>query len=282
MKRSFGWLFGVIATFALTWLSRMSACLDNVLGFELRLLWWILLFFIFFAGLWQGWGRARPTQTVSIETFTNLVKPIQIDFDQPSAVETVFLGGTSLAPGGFGADFTSNSLLAQYRPDLLHLPTTNGEHCTGDGIKMGDAWCFFICFCFFGGTWWWWWWSSQTRSDGFLAGLTCCRFLHSDATNIWLSSSYPQHVIGMYGGNFSLGCYTDLEIYSLGFFPRKILFTQRCRIDETCHAGKETWMKKMGHEWRNIYIYKYLFGKRRSNISQLYYASETLQKYMSH
>lgn len=44
------------------------------------------------------------------------------------------------AAGGFGADFTSNSLLAQYRPDLLHLPTTNGEHCTGDGIKMGEPW----------------------------------------------------------------------------------------------------------------------------------------------
>jgi len=26
-----------------------------------------------------------------------------------------------------------------YRPDLLHLPTTNGEHCTGDGIKLGEA-----------------------------------------------------------------------------------------------------------------------------------------------
>jgi len=30
-------------------------------------------------------------------------------------------------------------LLAMYRPDLLHLPTTNGEHCTGDAIKMGEA-----------------------------------------------------------------------------------------------------------------------------------------------
>merc|ERR1712066_141697 len=30
-------------------------------------------------------------------------------------------------------------LLAKYRPDLMHLPTTNGEHCTGDGIKMGEA-----------------------------------------------------------------------------------------------------------------------------------------------
>merc|ERR1712060_59103 len=48
-------------------------------------------------------------------------------------------GPVILASGGFGADFTQNSLLAQYRPDLMHLPTTNGEHCTGDGIKMGEA-----------------------------------------------------------------------------------------------------------------------------------------------
>jgi len=48
-------------------------------------------------------------------------------------------GAVILASGGFGADFTQNSLLAQYRPDLMHLPTTNGEHCTGDGIKMGEA-----------------------------------------------------------------------------------------------------------------------------------------------
>merc|ERR1719375_1889091 len=48
-------------------------------------------------------------------------------------------GPVILCTGGFGADFSSNSLLAKYRPDLLHLPTTNGEHCTGDGIKMGEA-----------------------------------------------------------------------------------------------------------------------------------------------
>merc|ERR1711997_1085588 len=48
-------------------------------------------------------------------------------------------GPVILCSGGFGADFTTNSLLAQYRPDLMHLPTTNGEHCTGDGIKMGEA-----------------------------------------------------------------------------------------------------------------------------------------------
>merc|ERR1711874_50190 len=48
-------------------------------------------------------------------------------------------GPVVFASGGFGADFGNDSLLAQYRPDLLHLPTTNGEHCTGDGIKMGEA-----------------------------------------------------------------------------------------------------------------------------------------------
>merc|ERR1712242_390558 len=48
-------------------------------------------------------------------------------------------GSVVFASGGFGADFGSDSLLATYRPDLLHLPTTNGEHCTGDAIKMGEA-----------------------------------------------------------------------------------------------------------------------------------------------
>jgi flavocytochrome c len=47
-------------------------------------------------------------------------------------------GPVIMCSGGFGADFSSNGYLAQYRPDLLHLPTTNGEHCTGDGIKMGE------------------------------------------------------------------------------------------------------------------------------------------------
>merc|ERR1712232_1290112 len=47
-------------------------------------------------------------------------------------------GPVILCSGGFGADFGPDSLLHKYRPDLMHLPTTNGEHCTGDGIKMGE------------------------------------------------------------------------------------------------------------------------------------------------
>lgn len=75
-------------------------------------------------------------------------------------------GCVVLATGGWAADFTADSLLAKYRPDLLDLPTTNGEHCTvrsrlhlfglrlfftnslhihkqhqqqGDGVKMAES-----------------------------------------------------------------------------------------------------------------------------------------------
>merc|ERR1712216_604921 len=48
-------------------------------------------------------------------------------------------GPVVFASGGYGADFGNDSLLAKYRPDLLHLPTTNGEHCTGDAIKIGEG-----------------------------------------------------------------------------------------------------------------------------------------------
>jgi succinate dehydrogenase/fumarate reductase flavoprotein subunit len=37
-------------------------------------------------------------------------------------------GPVVLATGGFGADFSENSILKQVRPDLMHLPTTNGDH----------------------------------------------------------------------------------------------------------------------------------------------------------
>lgn len=48
-------------------------------------------------------------------------------------------GGVIIASGGYAADYTKTSLLQQYRPDLVSFPTTNGEHCTGDGIKMAMA-----------------------------------------------------------------------------------------------------------------------------------------------
>jgi len=48
-------------------------------------------------------------------------------------------GPVIICTGGFGADFAEDSLLVKHRPDLAHLPTTNGDHCTGDGLKMSMA-----------------------------------------------------------------------------------------------------------------------------------------------
>jgi flavocytochrome c len=45
-------------------------------------------------------------------------------------------GPVIICTGGYGADFSEDSLLIKHRPDLAHLPTTNGDHCTGDGLKM--------------------------------------------------------------------------------------------------------------------------------------------------
>lgn len=45
-------------------------------------------------------------------------------------------GAVVLATGGYAADFSDQGLLAKFRPELLGLPTTNGDHCTGDGQKM--------------------------------------------------------------------------------------------------------------------------------------------------
>ncbi|PSR84411.1 hypothetical protein PHLCEN_2v5448 [Hermanssonia centrifuga] len=52
--------------------------------------------------------------------------------------ETAY-GPVVLATGGYAADFTEDSLLKKYRPEYYNLPTTNGDHCTGDGQKLALA-----------------------------------------------------------------------------------------------------------------------------------------------
>lgn len=47
------------------------------------------------------------------------------------------LGPVILATGGYAADFNSpDLLLKKYRPDVMNLSTTNGNHATGDGQKL--------------------------------------------------------------------------------------------------------------------------------------------------
>ena len=81
-------------------------------------------------------NKARVTKLISGATQEDVVGCEWVDRDHETRKS---YGPVILASGGFGADFASDSLLAKHRPDLLHLPTTNGEHCTGDGIKMGES-----------------------------------------------------------------------------------------------------------------------------------------------
>jgi flavocytochrome c len=79
-------------------------------------------------------NKARATKLITDKDN----KVIGVEYEKAGKIYKEF-GPVIICSGGFGADFTSDSLLAKYRPDLMHLPTTNGEHCTGDGIKMGEA-----------------------------------------------------------------------------------------------------------------------------------------------
>ncbi|EKM80776.1 hypothetical protein AGABI1DRAFT_112511 [Agaricus bisporus var. burnettii JB137-S8] len=71
---------------------------------------------------------------------TKLVKDssgavVGVEYECGGKTETAY-GPVILATGGYAADFTGDSLLKKYRPEYYELPTTNGEHSTGDGHKL--------------------------------------------------------------------------------------------------------------------------------------------------
>jgi flavocytochrome c len=63
---------------------------------------------------------------------------VGVEYERNGKTESVY-GPVVLATGGYAADFTEDSLLKKHRPELWDLPTTNGDHCTGDGQKLAMA-----------------------------------------------------------------------------------------------------------------------------------------------
>lgn len=107
-------------------------------------------------------SRARVINRAEVnELITEGNEVIGVKYVKKGKTYTEY-GPVIIATGGFGADFTDNSLLAQIEnewktleawsktsrasqqaggkqmqtPPLRSLPTTNGPHCTGDGIKL--------------------------------------------------------------------------------------------------------------------------------------------------
>ncbi|KAI0823323.1 fumarate reductase [Trametes gibbosa] len=78
--------------------------------------------------------KARVTKLIKDESGA----VIGAEYVHNGKTETAY-GPVILATGGYAADFSSDSLLKKYRPEYWDLPTTNGEHCTGDGQKMALA-----------------------------------------------------------------------------------------------------------------------------------------------
>ena len=77
--------------------------------------------------------KARATELLS-----NNGEVIGCKYEKDGKITPAY-GPVVLTTGGYGADFSDSSLLKTLRPEYMELPTTNGVHCTGDGIKMAQA-----------------------------------------------------------------------------------------------------------------------------------------------
>lgn len=57
--------------------------------------------------------------------------------DESGNLQTLMCDAVVLTTGGFGYDHGVGSLMAEHRPDLVGVPTTNGAFANGDGIRFG-------------------------------------------------------------------------------------------------------------------------------------------------
>lgn len=65
---------------------------------------------------------------------------VGVEYEKAGKRVTLAADAVVIATGGFGAGgIMPGGILERIRPDLMHLPTTNGEHCTGDGIEFAQA-----------------------------------------------------------------------------------------------------------------------------------------------
>ncbi|RIB27855.1 hypothetical protein C2G38_2131150 [Gigaspora rosea] len=83
-----------------------------------------------FQGMVITWKASKKLPTIS------LIEPAHQEGRRGICQRWPNLHPVILAAGGYAADFTEGPLLKKSCPDIYNLPTTNGEHSTGDGHKM--------------------------------------------------------------------------------------------------------------------------------------------------
>jgi len=70
----------------------------------------------------------------------NTGRVVGVEYEKDGKRHQLQAEAVVIATGGFGAgNIMRGGILERIRPDLMHLPTTNGEHCTGDGIEFAQA-----------------------------------------------------------------------------------------------------------------------------------------------
>uniref|UniRef100_A0A6B2L335 fumarate reductase (NADH) n=1 Tax=Arcella intermedia TaxID=1963864 RepID=A0A6B2L335_9EUKA len=91
-------------------------------------------------GEWKGLVVLKKTRVTQILTNEN-GKVIGVECQTGNSTQKVTYEAQSvvIATGGYANDHSESSLLHQYVPGLVHLPTTNGRWSTGDGHKMAIA-----------------------------------------------------------------------------------------------------------------------------------------------
>ncbi|KIK57626.1 hypothetical protein GYMLUDRAFT_45787 [Collybiopsis luxurians FD-317 M1] len=82
----------------------------------------------------------KPEKRARIMKNSKVVKLLQngdkvtgVEYETGNSEVTKLEGSVIIATGGFGADFSPSGLISTHRPDLMALPTVNGDHATGDG-----------------------------------------------------------------------------------------------------------------------------------------------------
>lgn len=74
-----------------------------------------------------------------VELLTNEVgNVVGVEYHQDQQVKRMYCEHIVLATGGFAADRTPLSILAQFRPELVNFPATSGSFATGDGLRLAQ------------------------------------------------------------------------------------------------------------------------------------------------